>query len=81
MFLVSSLLSGPEVMAEGHGLGPGWCQDQESLAEEKGLSSPDLFPRNHLSSLWVSFLLRILRERTRCSFRGLLVLRNFCDVR
>ena len=66
MFPVSSLLSGPEVMAEGQ-VG---VRDQKNLAEEKGLSSPDSFQRNHLTSLWVSFLLCILEGMDQMFFQG-----------
>lgn len=66
MLLVCSLLPGLEVMTEGQ-VG---VRGQESLAEEKGLSSPDLFWENHLTSLWVSFHLRILQRVNQMFFQG-----------
>lgn len=53
---------------------------QESLSEMKGVSSPDLFWGKHLTSLWVSFLIRILKGMNQMFFQGSLGSEKFQDV-
>lgn len=48
MFLISSLLSGPEAMAEGHGLGPGWCQGPGESGRRKGAFKSRFIPEKSL---------------------------------